>query len=57
MEKFPDIMREKFTQIQETQRVPIKRNQRGPLQDTSYLKWQNSMIKIESKRQQRKNRK
>ena len=29
MENFPNLMREKTTQIQETQRVPIKRNQRG----------------------------
>ena len=35
MENFPNLMREKVTQIQETQRVPIKRNQRSPLQDTS----------------------
>ena len=26
MEKFPNLMREKVTQIQETQRVPSKRN-------------------------------
>ena len=26
MENFPNLMREKVTQIQETQRVPIKRN-------------------------------
>ena len=26
MENFPDLMREKVTQMQETQRVPIKRN-------------------------------
>ena len=36
MENFPNLIREKVTQIQESQRVPIKRNtQRGPLQDTS----------------------
>ena len=35
MENFPNLMREKLTQIQETQRVPSKRTQRGPLQDTS----------------------
>ena len=28
MGKFPNFMREKVTQIQETQRVPIKRNQK-----------------------------
>ena len=30
MENFPNLMREKITQIQETQRVPSKRNPRGP---------------------------
>ena len=35
MENFPNLMREKVTQIQETQKVPRKRNRRGPLQDTS----------------------
>ena len=34
MEKIPNLMREKVTQIQETQRVPSKRTQRGPMQDT-----------------------
>ena len=36
MENFPNLMREKVTQIQETQRVPSKQNPKGPLQDTSY---------------------
>ena len=35
MENFPNLMREKVTQIQETQRVPARGTQRGPLQDTS----------------------
>ena len=35
MENFPNLRREKVTQIQETQRVPIKRKPRGPLQDKS----------------------
>ena len=35
VEIFPNSMREKVTQIQETQKVPRKRNRRGPLQDTS----------------------
>ena len=35
IENFPNLMREKFTQIQESQRVPIKRNPKRPLQDTS----------------------
>ena len=30
MENFPTLMREKVTQIQETQRVPIKRNPKRP---------------------------
>ena len=30
MENFPNLMREKFTQIQETQRVPSKRNPKKP---------------------------
>ena len=29
-EKFPNLMREKVTQTQETQRVPIKRNTQRP---------------------------
>ena len=35
MENFPNLRREIVTQIQETQRVPNKGIQRGPLQDTS----------------------
>ena len=30
MENFPNLMREKVTQIQETQRVPIQRNPKRP---------------------------
>ena len=30
MESFPNLMTEKVTQIQETQRVPIKRNPKSP---------------------------
>ena len=30
MENFPNLMREKVTQIQETQRVPRKRNPKRP---------------------------
>ena len=30
MENFPNLMREKVTQIQETQRVPKKRNPKRP---------------------------
>ena len=35
MENFPNVMREKATQIQETQRVQTRGTLRGPLQDTS----------------------
>ena len=35
MENFHNLIREKVTQIQESQRVPIKGTQKGPLQDTS----------------------
>ena len=34
MENFPNLRREKVTQIQETQRVPSKRIPKRPLQDT-----------------------
>ena len=30
MEHFPNLTRERVTQIQESQRVPIKRNPKGP---------------------------
>ena len=30
IENFPNLMREKFTQIQESQRVPIKKNPKRP---------------------------
>ena len=35
MENVPNLRREKVTQIQETHRVPIRRNPRCPLQDIS----------------------
>ena len=35
MENYLLLMREKVTQIHETQRVPSKRNPKTPLQDTS----------------------
>ena len=35
MENFLNLLREKVTQIQETQRVPIKRNPKRPTSDTS----------------------
>ena len=34
LENFPNLMREKVTQIQEKQRVPIKRNPNRPVQKT-----------------------
>ena len=38
IENFPNLMREKVTQIQEAQRVPKKESKRIQLQDTSKLK-------------------
>ena len=35
MENFLNLMREEVTQIQESHRVPIKRNATGPRKDTS----------------------
>ena len=35
LKKFPDLVKEIDTQVQEAQRVPHKMMQRGPLQDTS----------------------
>ena len=35
MENIPNLRREKVTQIQESQRVPIRGTQRDPVQDTS----------------------
>ena len=34
MENFPNLIREKVTQIQETKKVPNKRNPKDPHQDT-----------------------
>ena len=38
MENFPNLMREKVTQIQETQRVPRKRNPKKPTSRHSIIK-------------------
>ena len=38
MENFPNLMREKVTQIQETQRVPSKRNPKRPTARHSIIK-------------------
>ena len=45
MENFPNLMREKVTQIQETQRVPIKRNPKRPTASHTIIK----MAKFEDK--------
>ena len=44
MENFPNLMREKVTQIQETQRVPIKRNPKRPTSRHIIIKLPNSKI-------------
>ena len=38
MENFPNLMREKVTQIQEAQRVPIKRNLKRPTPTHNIIK-------------------
>ena len=57
MENFPNLMREKVTQIQETQRVPSKRNPKRPTPRHIIIK----MAKFQDKeiilRQQGRNRK
>ena len=45
MENFPNLRREKVTQIQETQRVPSKRNPKRPTARHIILKWQTSKTK------------
>ena len=45
MENFPNLMREKVTQIQESQRVPIKRNPKRPTSRHIIIK----MIKFQDK--------
>ena len=57
MENFPNLMREKFTQIQETQRVPSKRNPKRPTARHIIIK----MVKFKDKerilKEQGRNRK
>ena len=54
IENIPNLMREKVTQIQETQRVPTKRNPNRPTSRYIIIK----MAKVQDKeRQQGKNRK
>ena len=48
MENFPNLMREKVTQIQETQTNPIKRNPQKPTSRHIIIKMENSKIKRES---------
>ena len=45
MENFPDLMREKVTQMQETQRVPSKRNPKRPTARHITIKSKNSKTK------------
>ena len=45
MKNSPNLMREKVTQIQETQRVPIKRNTKRPILRHIIIKMANSKIK------------
>ena len=44
-ENFPNLMREKVTQIQETQRIPSKRNPKRPKARHIIIKMQNSKTK------------
>ena len=46
MENFPNLMREKVTQIQESQRVPIKRKPKRPTARHITIK----MAKLQTKR-------
>ena len=48
MENFPNLRREKVTQIQETQRVPIKRNPKRPISTHITIKMAKSKTKKES---------
>ena len=48
MENFPNLMREKVTQIQETQRIPIKRNPKRPTSRHIIIKMAKSQDKEKS---------
>ena len=48
MENFPNLMREKVTQIQESQRVPIKRNPKRPTARHIIIKMANFKTKSQS---------
>ena len=45
MENVPNLRTEKVTQIQETQRIPSKRNPKRPTARHIIIKWQNSKTK------------
>ena len=45
MENFPNMMREKLTQIQEIQRIPNKRNPKRPTAGNIIIKMANSKTK------------
>ena len=47
-ENFPNLMREKVTQVQEAQRVPIKMNLKGPTPRHIKLKGKNLKTKRKS---------
>ena len=57
MENFPNLMREKVTQVQETQRVPSKRNPKRPTARHIIIKMANYKTKRGSYRQQGRNSK
>ena len=57
MKIFSNLMRKKVTQIQETQRVPIKRNPKRPTPGHIIIKMAKFKDKRESERKQGKNRK
>ena len=48
IENFPNLMREKVTQIQESQKVPSKRNPKRPTARHIIIKWQNYKTKTGS---------
>ena len=48
MENFPNLMREKVTQVQETHRVPSKRNPKRPTARHIIIKMPNFKTKKES---------
>ena len=48
MENFPNLMREKVTQIRKAQRIPIKRNPKRTTARYFKIKWQNCKTKKES---------